>query len=595
MRSGGKARYMSEVERLNLVRDYWKHADAGLHDERDRMQTGFNFYVGNQWDAADLEKLAAEKRPALTINLILPIINLLAGIQRQGRQDITVVARRGGLTGLAEVFTATLRHCMDVTDADYEIADCFLDGIIGNKGWIGVGVDYADDPLGGDLKVSKVSPFDMREDPDAKEYDLNRTGRFVIRDMWMDKEAVKLTWPGKVGDIDAGGLDVDPASADVAGGGDAGVLRYRVRECWWKAFEKRIVLINAATGVMRVIDAAQAQLAAAIAAQSGLWTVKEWVAPVLNKTVTAGNVVLEDVRDPYGGVTAFPYYRFCPYWVDGYVMGVVQNLQGPQQEVNKRRSQALHNLNQTANSGFKVKKVLNNYDRHLAKHGATPGVVLDESKAGGKIERIEPAPLSEGHITAAQMGADDMKEISGANPDLLGHIMEGVLESGKAIELRQAQGMKVVEVVFDNFSRTQKLLALGLVDMIRFTDVYSDAEIRAIASEKLGAGEMELLRSRKVGKYGIRIESSSTSPTARYANFMSIMEIARMYPEQIPAQVVVENSDLLNKEKILHDIGGRSAGDGTGDVRRGSASETKKLQVSRGFVNTLSRPQGRVG
>jgi hypothetical protein len=155
--------------------------------------------------------------------------------------------------------------------------------------------------------------------------------------------------------------------------------------------------------------------------------------------------------------------------------------------------------------------------------------------------------------------------------------------------------MKVVEVVFDNFSRTQKLLALGLVDMIRFTDVYSDAEIRAIASEKLGAGEMELLRSRKVGKYGIRIESSSTSPTARYANFMSIMEIARMYPEQIPAQVVVENSDLLNKEKILHDIGGRSAGDGTGDVRRGSASETKKLQVSRGFVNTLSRPQGRVG
>ncbi len=56
---------MSEVERLNLVRDYWKHADTGLRDERDRMQAGFNFYVGNQWDAADLEKLAAEKRPGV--------------------------------------------------------------------------------------------------------------------------------------------------------------------------------------------------------------------------------------------------------------------------------------------------------------------------------------------------------------------------------------------------------------------------------------------------------------------------------------------------------------------------------------------------
>lgn len=591
---------MTEADKLNMVRDFWRLAESGLRDERDRMQTGFNFYVGNQWEAADLTKLAAEKRPALTINLILPIVNLLAGIQRQGRQDVTVVARKGGLAKLAEVFTETVRHCMDVNDADFEIADCFLDGLIGNKGWLGVEVDYSDDPVSGDIRVSKVSPFDMREDPDAKEYDLNRSGRFVIRDHWMDKEAVRFNWPDKVVDIDAGGLNVDPASGDVTGNADAGVgvLRYRVRECWWKGFEKRIVLINAGTGAMRVVDPSQAQLAAAIAAQSGRWTVKEWVAPVLNKTVTAGNMVLEDVRDPYSGATTFPYYRFCPYWVDGYVMGVVQNLAGPQQEVNKRRSQALHNLNQTANSGFKVKKVLNNYDRHLAKHGSTPGVVLDESKAGGKIERIEPAPLSEGHITAAKMSADDMKEISGANPDLLGHVMEGILESGKAIELRQAQGMKVVEVVFDNFSRTQKLLALGLVDMVRFTDVYSDGEIRAIASEKLGQRELELLRSRKVGKYGIRIESSSTSPTARYANFMSILEIARMYPEQIPAQVVVENSDLLNKEKILQGIGAGGRDSSTESSRRKKTDKDNgkgRLVATADHVNTLRRPQGSVG
>ncbi len=256
---------------------------------------------------------------------------------------------------------------------------------------------------------------------------------------------------------------------------------------------------------MRTIAAENAEIARAVANADGKWVVKEWVALVLNKTVTAGNIVLEDERDPYSGATAFPYYRFCPFWVDGYVMGVVQNLQGPQQEVNKRRSQALHNLNQTANSGFKVKKILNNYDKILAKHGSKPGAVLDESKAGGKIERIEPAPLSEGHIRIAQMSADDMKEISGANPDLLGQMMEGILESGKAIELRQAQGMKVVEVLFDNFSRTEKLLALGLVDMIRFTDVYSDNEIRAIASEKLDTKDLVQLRSRRVGKYGIKI------------------------------------------------------------------------------------------
>jgi len=282
----------------------------------------------------------------------------------------------------------------------------------------------------------------------------------------------------------------------------------------------------------------------------------------------------------------FPYTRFCPFWVDGYVMGVVQNLTGVQQEVNKRRSQALHNLNQTANSGFKVKKVLNNYDRHLAKFGSTPGVVLDESKAGGSIERIEPAPLSEGHIRASSMSADDMKEISGANPDLMGQYIENYAESGKAIELRQAQGMKVVEVMFDNFARTQKLLALGMVDMIRFTDVYSDDEIAAIVSESNETVDTALLKSRKVGRYGIKIESSSSSPTARYANFMNILEIARLFPERVPAEAVIEQSNLADKETLLEQL----VPEGTvisSQKPVGSSQKKVKLNMSRDFVNVV--------
>ena len=579
---------MSEVDRVNMVREYWKHSDAGLRDEAERMRTGFNYYVGNQWDAVDIAKLDAEKRPHLTINLVLPIINLLSGIQRQGRQDITVVARKGGIKKLAYVFTETMRDCLDVTDADYEIADCFLDGIIGNKGWLSLGIDYADDPIGGDIGLAKVSPFDMREDPDAKEYDLNRSGRFVIRDYWMDKMVIKLNWSDKQTDIDGGGLDIDAAGGDVIGDNETGNLRYRVRECWWKSFEKRIVLINAATKAMKAISPEYAEVAAAIANRGGKWHVKEWIVPVLNKTVTAGNIVLEDASDPYNGVISFPYYRFCPYWVDGYVMGVTQNLAGPQQEVNKRRSQALHNLNQTANSGFKVKKVLNNYDRHLAKHGSTPGVVLDESKAGGKIERIEPVPLSQGHITASQMSADDMKEISGANPDLLGQMLEGHNESGKAIELRQAQGMKVVEVLFDNFNRTEKLVSLGLVEMIRFTDVYSDRQLLDIARNKDIEISPQILSKRRSGRYGVKVESSSSSPTAKYADFMAIMEIARMYPERIPAEVVIENSGVNNKENIIDKLNSPVAVIRTPDRR----IPKKPLEITKDNINTLKRSQG---
>ena len=589
---------MSEITKLNMVKEYWRHADAGLAGEFARMHEGFRFYTGDQWDPADLAKLAEEKRPALTINLILPIVNLLSGIQRQGRQDVSVVARKGGYKQLASVYTQLLRHCMDTSDADYEIADAFLDGIIGGKGWLLNEIDYSDDPAAGDLTVRKVSPFEMREDPDAKEYDLNKSGKFVIRDDWMDRDALLLNWPQKAADIEAGGLEIDPASGDVSSVAKAmedskANLRYRVRQCWWKSFQKRMVLINTATGAVKTVPPVQRELAAAIARQGGKWAVKDWVVPVLNKTVTAGNLVLEDIEDPYRGVVRFPYTRFCPFWADGYVMGVVQNLTGPQQEVNKRRSQALHNLNQTANSGFKVKKVLNNYDRHLAKFGSTPGVVLDESKAGGSIERIEPAPLSAGHTTMAQLSAEDMKEISGANHNLMGMISENFAESGKAIELRQAQGMKVVEVVFDNFARTQKLLALGMVDMIRFTEVYSDEEIRIIATPDQVRGQapdtekidFRLLKDRKVGKYGIKIESSSSSPTMRYASFMNILEIARMYPDRVPAEAVIEHSDLPDKETLIKQLTPSIQGDRNIGMQGNQKKE--KLKMSRDFVNVV--------
>jgi hypothetical protein len=478
-----------------------------------------------------------------------------------------------------------------MTDSEYETADAFMDGIIGSKGWVNLDIDHTDDPFNGDITLTKVSPFDIREDPDAKEYDLNRSGKFVIRDYWYDKESLLLNWPGKEQDILKGGLDIDPGSDDMAGNTEAGRFKYRTRECWHKSFEKRLILINARTNSVKQINPEALELAKAIADKSKMWHLKDWIVPVLNKTVTAGNIVLEDIADPYNGFNQFPYYRFCPFWVDGYVMGVVQNLRDAQCEVNKRRSQALHNLNQTANSGFKVKKVLNNYDRHLAKHGATPGVVLDESKAGGKIERIEPVPLSAGHITAATMSADDMKEISGANSDLQGQALQGFNESGKAIELRQAQGMKVVEVMFDNFARTQKMIANGLVDMVRFTDVYSDDEIRQIASEENINVDLGMLKNKRFGKYGIKVKSSSSTPTAQYADFMSILEIAKMYPDRIPPEVVIENSNLANKEVIAQQV------TPAGDVPAKAVSKketTKPFKPTVDFVNTLTQPQANV-
>ena len=126
---------MTEANKLTMVKEYWKHADAGLSDEFAAMQTGFAFYAGNQWSGKDLAKLEREGRPALTINLILPIINLLSGIQRLRSPAMCLLLPvKADSKPLAAVFTQVLRHCLDITEADHELADSFTDGIIGSQG-----------------------------------------------------------------------------------------------------------------------------------------------------------------------------------------------------------------------------------------------------------------------------------------------------------------------------------------------------------------------------------------------------------------------------------------------------------------------------
>jgi hypothetical protein len=72
---------------------------------------------------------------------------------------------------------------------------------------------------------------------------------------------------------------------------------------------------------------------------------------------------------------------------------------------------------------------------------------------------------------------------------------------------------------------------------------------------------------------------------------MSILEIAKMYPEQIGADVVIENSNIANKEKVLQQIKvptahGNSAADSV-ERTAYSGQEKKKLKHTKDFVNTV--------
>ncbi|MEA3506805.1 MAG: hypothetical protein U9R36_04885, partial [Elusimicrobiota bacterium] len=171
--------------------------DTRARKYRKRAKENFRFYTGSQWDPKDIRKLKAQSRPALTINSILSTVNLVSGYQRQNRRDIKVYPRRGGTEKVSRALTELSKHAMDTTNGNYMKSMSFLDGAIGGKGWISLDLDYNVDPINGDIKVERLSPFMVDEDPSADTYDLNQSAKYIIRSQWKTARQIGLIYPDK--------------------------------------------------------------------------------------------------------------------------------------------------------------------------------------------------------------------------------------------------------------------------------------------------------------------------------------------------------------------------------------------------------------
>jgi hypothetical protein len=190
-----------------------------------------------------------------------------------------------------------------------------------------------------------------------------------------------------------------------------------------------------------------------------------------------------------------------------------------------------------------------------------PGVVIDESKYGGKAERLEPAAMPAGLMTLAERADRDIPEVSGINSDLMG-TKPNDSESGRARLIRQEAGLVATEIMSDNFARSVNTLGELLLNVIRFTDIYSDEEIGAIVEDQHLVDFMDVdpasgrtvvhldaMNDWHVGEYGVVVADSPNRPTVREANFDQAAQLVQM-GVSVPPDVLIDLSDMPDKEKV---------------------------------------------
>lgn len=383
-----------------LKRQYQDYASAKADEAREMVQAR-HYYHADQWTKEEISTLRARKQPVITSNRIGRKIDAIGGLVERIRQDPKAYARTPKHDEGAELATATLRFVLDSNNwksKSSRIAHAgAVDGIAGIEYDLVPG-DEGDPSL--EMHIAYGDGFFY----DPRSVDEGFTdARYLGISKPVDVEQVKELVPDKA-------TEVDELFADT--GADMTTIASQDREKNWQQTNER-----------------KLQLVDHWYIKGGKW---RWCLYIGDMMLMQGISPFIDEK----GKT-FPRYRMFSAAVDhdGDRYGFIRNLKSPQDEINHRRSKALHLLNTR---------------RVVSEKGAVDDIEVarrEWAKSDGWVEtnpglKMEPDNTAlndfKGQLEMLQEAKNEIENF-GPNPALIGQGLED--SSGRAIKLLQDAGM----------------------------------------------------------------------------------------------------------------------------------------------------------
>lgn len=185
-------------DKLEMVRNWM----VSHFDTTDQFRLDFkkcqDFANGDQWRQDDLEYRQARNLPAVTVNNVATLVDIVSGMQRTNRVNITPVPRERMDAKVSEVARACLLAARDFSQYDLVWSRVFDDATIGGLGFMEVlyTLEDADDPFWGDIVSSRINPLSMIWDPWNMSPDRFQKSAFVGKKDWVNKTEWESLFPG---------------------------------------------------------------------------------------------------------------------------------------------------------------------------------------------------------------------------------------------------------------------------------------------------------------------------------------------------------------------------------------------------------------
>ena len=580
-----KSKKIDPLKESKIVDNNWaryvRARDAGHTDYIKTAIKCDRYYRGEQWDQTDIDALDSEGRPHLTINTILSTVNTILGEQSSKRADVLFKPRRNSSDEVAAVLTKLYMQISDNNQYDYLESQVFADGIIQDRGYFDIRMNF-DDHIEGEVLITAEDPLDILPDPDAKDYDPT-TWNEVIKTKWLSIDDIEQQYGQEKADrlrviaengehLGRDSMDLvemrdstfgDVEEAVLSGGhidDKHSVRAIRVVERQHRKLTLTPHFVDPKTKDMRVVPESWDEERTELFAQEfGLGMLKKLVKKV-RWTITADQVVLHDDWSPYKDFTIVPYF---PYFRRGKPFGMVRNLLSPQEQLNKISSQELHIVNTTANSGWVVETgSLNGMTSDdLQERGAQTGLVLEYNRGSAAPSKIQPNQIPTGLDRIGQKAANNIKEISGVSDAMLGQDSAEV--SGVAIQAKQNRGQIQIQVPLDNLARSRVFVAKNIMCLIQ--SFYTEERVIQITNdddpmkprEELVLNQMtpegEVVNDMTLGEYDVVVSSMPARDTFDESQFAEALQL-RQVGIAIPDDAIIEYSHLQRKGELAKRI-----------------------------------------
>lgn len=541
-----------------------------------------DFFVGLQWDPNDVALLKSYRRPALTINKIISTVSNVMGEQIFNRTDIAFKPRNEGATSeIADALTKVFMQIGDNNQLNWVRSDVFADGIVGSRGFFDVRLDFTDS-LRGEVRIEQLNPKNVLIDADADEYDPDKWGDVIIT-KWMSPDQIEMLYSAADAALLRGrqdsyfpyGYDSIDRDRDRFGhprsmytyntgpdSGDNNTRNIRVIERQWRKLDRVLHFVDVGTGDTRMVPADwdEQRLQAHLQQNPNLALTKKLVQRI-RWTVVADNVVLHDDWSPYKHFTVVPYF---PYFRRGRTVGLVENLIGPQELLNKVSSQELHVVNTTANSGWKIKRnaLQNMSTAELEQRGAQTGLVLELDEINN-AEKIQPNQTPSGLDRISYKAEEHIKTISGVSDYMQGFAREDV--AAKSVQTNKQSGQANLAKVMDNMNRTDFILARNILDIVQ--EYYTEQRLLYITTDRLTntteqltvnqpTPEGMIVNDLTLGEYAVVVTNQPERDTFEETQFDQALRLRTEAGVQIPDKYIIQSSRLKDKAEIVKELEG---------------------------------------